>query len=207
MNDLWITTYLGFLGGTLNSTATLGTVHITGSEGFGATANLSPEANPITLGSTISLEGLGDGENGSGMAIYCGDYTIKNAADFITGEFCSTVVGNQPLNPNPAVQTTIVGFEVEEVLNGGKNYSKFITDEGGECDFRRDFNGKVKLSNHGRMSIQAGARVTLEDPIDGTIASVTVFDAGVFTIADSSFLIAPNKVVVGVNSVPFTSAA
>jgi len=166
MNDLWITTYLGFLGGALNSTATLGTVHITGSEGFAATANLAPQTTAITIGSTISLEGIGGEEGGSGMRISTGDYSIKNGADFLTGAFCSTEVGwlNQiPLPPINPYETSKVNFFITAVPNGSKAYSNFTTGEGEYCNFIRDYTGSVKLRISGSMSIATGVTYPFSD--------------------------------------------
>ena len=98
VNDLVITTYLGFFGGTLNSTANASVVHITGSGGSGATANLQPLLSPtLTIGSTISLEGLGYAGGGAGMAIFAGNYFFTNDADDIVGVYCAQEIKKKDL--------------------------------------------------------------------------------------------------------------
>jgi len=87
MNDLRITQLLSFTGGALNSSAPLGTVHLTGANGVGATAELSPGTGAITIGSTLSLEGLGYAGGGATMGMSAGQYTFTNEANVIVGTY------------------------------------------------------------------------------------------------------------------------
>lgn len=195
-NDLNITVTLNFTGGTLNSSSTLGTVHLTGANGFGATANLNPQSGAITIGSTISLEGLGTATTGAGMSIFLGNYTIKNGADFNVGDYCDMQVGFTPFLPIPA--TSKVGFETVAVPNGGKPYTGFLIAKNGFCTFVHSFEGKVRVVDKGAMTVKTGAVVKLTDPVDpaGVAQSVLVDKTGTLNLENNSTLSVVNLIYV-----------
>ncbi len=85
----------------------LSAVHITGQNGQATTANLQPLlSSSVTIGSTISVEGLGYLGGGADMAIFVGDYAVKNGADIVTGTYCTTTVGKIQLPGNIGVVTS-----------------------------------------------------------------------------------------------------
>ena len=210
-SNLTISTQLQFLGGTLNSTSyTGGVVHITGN-GYTpgpAHANLlPPDGGALTLGSTLSVEGLPNGVGGAGMAIYVGDYIIKNGADINTNAYCAVEVGrglppNQPPPPLTVLHSA-TNFNVETVGAGAKEYSAFNVLAQGNCIFVGDFEGKAKvlISAGGWGRIAADVTVTLSDPVDANALSSVEIDksddvdsAAIFEMYTGSKLVAPNGV-------------
>jgi len=203
VNDLVITSYMGFLGGTLNNSGTLGMVHITGNNGVGASANISVQTNAITIGSTIQVEGLGTETSGAGMAIFGGDYSVERGVNFVSNQHCSVEVGKMnhialnPLTAGMPYQTSKVGFSQLNAPNAGKPYTVFLAKAGGWCKFVGDFKGVTKLVAEGSIWIETGVTVKLTDPVDAANDySVAVAVGGEFTLYSNCKLIAPNAVVV-----------
>ena len=199
-SDLTISTRLQFLGGTLNSTSNLGVVHITGNGNTPgpASANLKPpDGGSLTLGSTLSVEGLGYEGGGAGMGIYVGNYLTINDPDIITGEYCSTTVGLPAMAAatvgnavGPEYQTSRIDFAKHDVDNRNKPYTLFVTKEKGRCDFIKNFRGSVKLLDAGSMSVAAGVTVFLNDPVDlQKDYSISVPAGGTFSMSSGSKLI------------------
>lgn len=206
-NDLYVTQHLAFFGGTLNSTSNLGIVHITGTGQAGqpnlpATANLQPLTTPsLTLGSTLSLEGLGTATGGAGMAIYLGDYIIKNGADFVTWQFCSTEVGRaQPIAPPPAApppstfsKTT---FTVVPAAGALKAYTLLKVKVGGFINFTGNTTDDFRLDTAGLATISADVKVTMKDPYEVNGQSVIVQALGELRMHNASELKTANYIQV-----------
>ena len=202
--NLYIGTALNVLGGTLNSTSNLGdVVHITGNIGTPgvASANIAEQTGPVTIGSTISLEGLGTATTGSGMAIFLGDYTIKNGADFYIGQFCSAESGKalqQIIPPPPAgpprptrTQTTL---NVIPPAGGVKGYTIITVAAGGRFDIVGNSKGDERLVAAGTITVAPNIAVILTDPANAPGNSVTVEATGQFTMHAGSNLVANSLV-------------
>ena len=161
----------------------------------------------MTIGSTISVEGLGTATTGSAMAIFVGDYTIKNGADINTNAYCSVEVGRglPPNSPPPPVQYSLANFTVESVGEGAKQHLAFNISNEGFLKFVGDFTGKAKVAvaAGGKASIADGVTVTLTHPIIPDSPSSVVIDASsgqivsaIFSMSSGSKLVAPSGVSV-----------
>ena len=165
-SHLYIGFYLGFLGGTLNSTSNTGSVvHLTGnitSPGQVATANLQPLlSSSLTIGSTISVEGLGYAGGGGALAQYGGFYNFTNGAGLFIDEFCFAQIAK----PKPDPVTGTISGTIAVASDPIKG--TFVVVSGG-ASILGDYSGGAVISVLSGGSLSINGKVDLSTIPDAT---------------------------------------
>ncbi len=186
-SDLYIGVYFGFTGGTLNSTTDIGdVVHLTGNisqAGVAAGYFQPPAGGALTIGSTISIEGLGTTNNGSGLFQLGGNYLFDNEAGVVVNAFCTIQMGgdstnvdeNAPVDP-AFLKVAVVNTTGREALYTLKEGSKAI-DVGIDIKKGRiELNGWLVVLPKGKLDVNTTT----------ALATITVGETGKLTLGGDS---------------------